>query len=151
MADRGYEEAFSALKAGVAKRIESLKGEMAAVRQEIEEKQKQEAILSRQIAELESAVSIFQRALNIGASPIPTNGFDLHKLRNQTVANSAVDIMRARGGHAKVTDILKQLTEAGKLAGYQSGYSTIKKTLDRDSRFQKRAPGEYELVASDGA
>ncbi len=76
----------------------------------------------------------------------PTDELDVLRYRNQTIAESCLDIMRRNGGRARVTDITRTLLRAGKIRNYRTGYAVVTKALDRDDRFRRMGPGEFEIA-----
>ena len=141
------EQAFEVIREGISKKIQSKQKDLRRLREEIETRRSKEAEYAKEIAQMEAAMSVLAGEFGPkGRPPQGLNGISAHTLRSQTVGDSAYAIMKAGGGSAKVTAILEKLREVGKLKSYESGYSTIKKTLDRDKRVEKRAPGVYGLV-----
>ncbi len=141
-------QAFQMLEGGLLGKINAKQKRLAKLRRQLESLIQEESDCVQEIAQMENAIAVFQSALGLGSDATRRNGVDAHRYLSQTVGQSAYDIMQMNNGRARVVEILKILLEAGKVKKYNSGYSTIKKTLDRDRRFEKVGKGEYTIVST---
>ena len=148
MATKEESTAISALQGVVQRKIRAKKKELAVWRSQLEEAARQEEQCVREISEMELAIAVFRRALGLEAEAPPTHELDILRFRSQTIAESCLDIMRASGGRARVTEITKILLRAGKLKEYRTGYAIVTKSLDRDVRFRRSGRGEFEIADS---
>jgi len=137
--------AVESVEKGLSQQIKLKNRELAdwqGRRQEAEIKEEQ---LVREITEMEMAIAVLRRSLGLDAAPPSTDQLETIRFRNQTVAQSCIEIMQVNDGRSRVADITKILIAAGKLRG-RSAYSTVVKTMDRDGRFRKSGRGVFELV-----
>lgn len=145
---KGGTSAIETLEKVLTQKIRAKKKELADWQTRREEAAKREESCLREISEMEMAIAVFKRAFGLEAEAPPTDELYLLRFRSQPIAQSCLDMMRQRGDRAKVVDLTKVLVRAGKLKNYRTGYATVTKTLDRDKRFNKSGPGEYEIAKS---
>lgn len=112
---------------------------------------RQEEAVLEEVGELELALSVLRRVLG---KPTPDDlfgGLDMMRFRSQTVAQSCFEIIQAKGGRAKVTEIIDILIAAGKLKDDRRiAYGTAVKSMERDERFRKVGRGEYGFAMAEG-
>ena len=140
--------AVESVEKGLTQRIKARSKELSHWQAQREEAERREQQCAREITEMEMAMAVLRRSLGLDAPAPSTEQLDLIRLRSQTVVLSCIEIMRANGGKGRVADITKTLIAAGKLRG-RSAYSTVIKTMDRDSRFHKTGRGEFALANSE--
>jgi hypothetical protein len=108
--------------------------------------EREEAAL-QEVGELELALSVLHRVLGKPTADELFGALDMMRFRRQTVADSCFEIVREKGGTAKVTEIIDILIEAGKLKDDRRiAYGTAVKSMERDERFTKVGRGEYGLA-----
>lgn len=142
MAD--LDESLEAIENAIGDRIDGKRLEASRWRTTREEAAEREQTILKEVAELELAINVLRRLLGKPSQNELFGGLDMMRFRSQTVADSCFEIMAAKGGRAKVTDIIDILIEAGKLKDDRRiAYSTAVKSMDRDERFVKVGRGEY--------
>lgn len=138
--------AIGTLERVLTQKIRGKKKELAQWQARLQEAARNEELCLREISEMEMAIAVFRRAFGLESEVPPTDELDILRYRNQTIAESCLDIMRKNGGRARVTEITRTLLKAGKIRNYRTGYAVVTKTLDRDERFRRKGRGEFEIA-----
>lgn len=149
---RGFEDSVDAIEAAITDRIAEKRALLVRWREKKEEAARQEEMVLGEIGELELALSVLRRVLGKPTPDQLFGGLDMMRFRTQTVAQSCLEIIRQKGGRAKVTEIINVLIAAGKLKDNRRiAYATVVKSMERDERFRKVGKGEYGLVEAEEA
>lgn len=147
---REFEDTIDSIEAAIRDQIAEKRALAARWREKKEEAAHQEDLALKEVAELELGLNVLRRVVGKPTPDDQFGGLDLMRFRNQTVAQSCFEIVEAKGGRAKVTDIIDILIAAGKLKDDRRiAYGTAVKSMERDERFTKVGRGEYGLA--DGA
>jgi hypothetical protein len=142
-----FEGTIDSIEAAIGDRIAEKRALAVRWRDKKEEAGREEEAALREVAELELALNVLRRVVGKPTPDEQFGGLDLMRFRNQTVAQSCLEILEARGGRAKVTDIIDILIAAGKLKDDRRiAYGTAVKSMERDERFTKVGRGEYGLA-----
>ena len=146
------DESLEAIERVMRERIADKRRQMTRWHQRKEGAARREEALLKELSELELAVSVLRRVVGKPTPPDLFGALDTRRLREQTVADSCFDIIRERGGRAKVTEIIDILIAAGKLKeDRRIAYATVVKSMERDERFTKVGRGEYGLAETQAA
>ena len=141
------DESLEAIEKVMRERIADKRRQMARWHRRKEDAARREEMLLKELSELELALSVLRRVIGKPTPPDLFGALDTRRLRGQTVADSCFDIIRQRGGRARVTEIIDMLIAAGKLKDDRRiAYATVVKSMERDDRFAKVGRGEYGLA-----
>jgi hypothetical protein len=144
---REFEDTIDSIEAAIRDQIAEKRNLALRWRERKEEAAHEEEAALTEVGELELALNVLRRVVGKPTPDDQFGGLDLMRFRSQTVAKSCFEIIEARGGTAKVTDIIDILIAAGKLKDDRRiAYGTAVKSMERDERFRKVGRGEYGLA-----
>lgn len=142
-----FADTIDSIEAAIRDQIAEKRSLATRWREKKEEAAHQEDVALKEVAELELGLNVLRRVVGKPTPDDQFGGLDLMRFRNQTVAQSCLEIVQAKGGAAKVTDIIDILIAAGKLKDDRRiAYGTAVKSMERDERFTKVGRGEYGLA-----
>ncbi len=139
---------------GLEQALDSYRGlqrEVAALAAEMERVRAARAGKVKEMAELRRAIEGFARVVGLD----PAGLLAAQEVRElPSIPDMAYEYMRARGGRARVVEIVQHLEESGKFApsGRPSGqnYGPVYSALLRDrKRFRQGGRGEFVLLEMD--
>ena len=111
--------------------------------------EEQRKALKADIERLQAAIDLYTEMMGLPPRETPKEQTALAfgQLKDMTIADACESIMRAQGGEANVTMLVRTLSQAGKLKESRGAYGTIVNTLKRfPNRFHKAKPGQWRLV-----
>jgi hypothetical protein len=113
---------------------------------------KQRAELRARAAELNRSLAVYRQVMGMEPSEPEEAAMPTGEVTEGTIADVAFEVVHRVGGTMRTSDIATELVRLGKLTGKDSrvDYSTVYRSLMRDSRFMPAGKGEFSVVASSG-
>lgn len=146
------DEGMDGIEAMLEERIAEKRRVMERWQKKKEQAAQREHTLRDEIGELELALKVLRRVVGKPSAEEAYSALDMMRFSTQTVAESCYEIIRDKGGRAKVTEIIDILIAAYKLKDDRRiAYGTAVKSMERDERFVKVGPGEYGLAETQEA
>jgi hypothetical protein len=109
--------------------------------------------LESELGQAKSDIEAVQRALALlrGQNGVPIEdamqGISVESLKGMSYLAAITAIARTNNGKVKVIDAKRLLLEAGVSLNPKTAYQMITATLIRSNRFQRIAPGTYQLLS----
>jgi hypothetical protein len=101
--------------------------------------------VDEQIEAVETTISLYRKAGKIHEPEIYKS--IVPELHGRTHIDALQYIASSSGGHLKVTDAKRLMTEAGLLRNPKNALSMLYTIIGRSGKFERIAPGEYRLIS----